>query len=275
MNCCRPTEQTYHWCTDLNTSRSDVQRQANNKIRIPKAAELVADTLRRRIILHEYEAGEVLPPEGTLMEDFDVARTTVRDAFRVLESEGLLDVRRGAGGGGRVRPPGVGMISSYAAVLLQFEGASLAEVHLGRTLIEAPVAAMLAERHRDGALVDRLRAALEEEGHAKDPASLSAAEGRFHRLLVELTGNRVLVMLSAVANHLIAEQVFRSLRNGPADPDSDGFARAHRAHARLVKLVEAGDAAGAEQFWRRHLESGTEYLSASSGASRLAADLLG
>src|SRR5947208_1246209 len=58
-----------------------------SKIRIPKAAELVADTLRRRIILGEYTLGELLPPEGTLMQDFDVARTTVRDAFRVLESE--------------------------------------------------------------------------------------------------------------------------------------------------------------------------------------------
>jgi DNA-binding FadR family transcriptional regulator len=252
-----------------------VQRQPNDKIRIPKAAELVADTLRRRIILREYESGQVLPPEGTLMEDFDVARTTVRDAFRVLESEGLLDVRRGAGGGGRVRPPGVGMISSYAALLLQFEGASLAEVHLGRTLIEAPAAAMLAEECQDPALVGRLRAVLDEEGRAKDPASLSAAEGRFHRLVVELTGNRVLVMLSAVANHLIAEQLSRSLQDGPGERSADGFATAHRAHARLVKLVEAGDAAGAEQFWRRHLESGTEYLSAGSGAPKLAADLLG
>src|SRR5438270_13916287 len=86
----------------------------NSKIRIPKAAELVADTLRRRIILRDYEPGELLPPEGTLMEDFDVARTTVRDAFRVLESEGLIEVRRGAGGGGRERAPAVGIIWPYA-----------------------------------------------------------------------------------------------------------------------------------------------------------------
>ena len=55
-----------------------------------------------------------------LMASFDVARTTIRDAFRVLETEGLLEVRRGGGGGGRVQAPGVGMVASYAALLLQY-----------------------------------------------------------------------------------------------------------------------------------------------------------
>ena len=64
------------------------------QIRIPKAAELVADTLRRRIITGDYEVNELLPPESTLMANFNVARTTIRDAVRILESEGLLVVRR-------------------------------------------------------------------------------------------------------------------------------------------------------------------------------------
>ena len=68
-------------------------------------AELVAETLRRRIVTGDYDADELLPPEGTLMSTFNVARTTIRDAFRMLESEGLIVVRRGAGGGARVRPP--------------------------------------------------------------------------------------------------------------------------------------------------------------------------
>ena len=244
------------------------------KIRIPKAAELVADTLRRRIILREYHPGEVLPPEGVLMEDFDVARTTVRDAFRVLESEGLLEVRRGAGGGGRVRAPEVAMISSYAAVLLQFNGATLADVHLGRTLIEAPAAAMVAARGDDPDVVNALRAAVRAEERAGSDEELTLAEGRFHQLVVELTGNRVLIMLSAVANRIIAQQVQRTLRSGARKRASEGFADAHRAHVKLVTLVEAMDEAGAERLWRRHLESGTEHLTGGARAPKAVIDLL-
>jgi DNA-binding FadR family transcriptional regulator len=249
-------------------------RPANRTtIRIPKVAELVAGELRRRIIVREYDAGELLPSEGALMEEFDVARTTMRDAFRVLESEGLLEVRRGAGGGARVRAPGVGMISSYAALLLQFGGATLADVHLGRTLIEAPAAALLAE-HADGPRVTAaLRAALADEEEARQPEALALAEGRFHRLVVELTGNRALVMLSAVANRLIAEQVARSLRRDPPASRA-GFARAHQAHLRLVELIEAGDGPGAQELWRRHLESGRKQLASGAGAPQTAIDLL-
>jgi GntR family transcriptional regulator, transcriptional repressor for pyruvate dehydrogenase complex len=243
-------------------------------IRIPKAAELVADTLRRRIILREYRPGELLPPEGTLMDDFDVARTTIRDAFRVLESEGLVEVRRGAGGGGRVRAPGVGMVSSYAALLLQFDGATLADVHLGRTLIEAPAAALLAELPDRAAVVDALHQALSEEQDAADAEALTVAEGRFHRLVVESTGNRVLVMLSAVANRLIAEQVARSLTKGAPSGTHAGFTKAHRAHERLVERIEAGDGPGAEALWRQHLESGKKHLASSAGAPTTIIDLM-
>lgn len=234
---------------------------------MPKAAELVAGTLRRRIIHREYALGELLPSEGELMGDFDVARTTVRDAIRILESEGLLEVRRGGGGGARVRAPGVGMLASYAAVLLQFEGASLADVHLGRLLVEPRAAAILASRHREPALIATLRAALEGEAAASDDArALTLAEGNFHRLVVELTGNHALVMLSAVTNRLIAQQIARSLDHREAIAD-EGFAEAHRAHVRLVELIESGDEVAAEAEWGRHLRSATEHLARAPAAT--------
>src|SRR4029077_18419179 len=94
------------WPSTAVRSRNETRlMSATDHIRIPKAAEMVADTLRRRIITGEYTPDELLPSETALMENFNVARTTVRDAVRILESEGLLVVRRGANGGGRVQVP--------------------------------------------------------------------------------------------------------------------------------------------------------------------------
>jgi GntR family transcriptional regulator, transcriptional repressor for pyruvate dehydrogenase complex len=121
--------------------------------------------------------------------------------------------------------------------------------------------------------VGALRAALAEEDDAAYPEGLTAAEGRFHQLVVELTGNRALVMLSAVANRLIAEQVARSLQGDPT-ANKAGFVKAHQMHRRLVELIDAGDASGAETLWRKHLKSGRIQLSSGAGAPQTTIDLL-
>src|SRR3954454_24717649 len=57
------------------------------QVLVRKTAELVARSLRRQIISGELGQGEALPPESALMEQFGVSRPTLREAFRVLESE--------------------------------------------------------------------------------------------------------------------------------------------------------------------------------------------
>jgi DNA-binding FadR family transcriptional regulator len=244
-------------------SRNEVRMSAKDAtIRIPKAAELVADTLRRRIITGEYAPNELLPPEGSVMSTFNVARTTVRDAFRILESEGLLVVRRGAGGGGRVQVPSIGMVANNAGVLLQIRGTTLEDVHRARIMIEAPVAAMLAERSDDHEMIQQLRDALDAEAAAMDdPTELTRAEGRFHQRLVQVAGSKTVEMLSAVANRIIAEQVAAMVsQSGAARSKRKHLTDAHKAHERLVSLIEAGKAVEAEALWRRHLEEGLTHL---------------
>ena len=249
---------------------------ARPPIRIPKVAEVVANALRRQIVTGEYEVGEVLPNEGELMASFDVARTTIRDAFRVLETEGLLEVRRGAAAADASARPGAAMVADYAALLLQFERATLEDVHTARTLIEAPAAGLLA-RARDPEVVARLQEILDEEAAVAGDDDLIRAEGRFHRAIVELTGNQALALLSAVANNIVAGQIARRVqkarpRSGAID--TSALADAHRAHVRLVKLVAAGNDVEAEKLWRRHLEAATEELGRHPRAARTVIDLL-
>ena len=68
-------------------------------VKVPKTAELVATQLRNQIVRGDLREGDALPPEAALMAQFGVSRPTLREAFRVLESEALISVRRGARGG--------------------------------------------------------------------------------------------------------------------------------------------------------------------------------
>ena len=243
--------------------------EAADQLRIPKAAELMARELRRRIVVGDLPEGAPLPPEDELMAQFGLARTTIREAFRVLESEGLLVIRRGAGGGARVRAPSVSAVARYAGLVLQFEGATLADVHEAWISLEAPVAGWLARHRDDESMLEALRRALAEEAAvASDPAQLASAEGRFHQALVRLAGSEALDMLIGTVHRIIARHAERLLTSSepPARTRAD-HQEAHRAHERLVALISVGAADEAEAFWRKHLEAGAARMLKTAGAS--------
>lgn len=105
-------------------------------VRVPKAGELVAADLRRQIITGRLEPGAPLPNESVLMDRFGVSRPTLREAFRILESESIIKVLRGARGGARVVAPDGSVAARYTGLLLQYQGVPLADVYRARTAIE-------------------------------------------------------------------------------------------------------------------------------------------
>jgi DNA-binding FadR family transcriptional regulator len=226
-------------------------------LRLPKTAELVADDLRRRIIRGEFAAGEALPSESALMEHFGVSRPSMREAFRVLESESLISVRRGARGGARVQPPRPEVAARYVGLILQYQGTPLSDVYAVRALLEPPCAAALARRHTAADLA-ALRVALESSGADDDPGGAVAAYHDFHAVLIERAGNQTLVLLDRLVREIIAQA--NTLR---ARQDPTAFREASRStmttHRRLVDLIASGDADGAESLWRRHLREGARY----------------
>ena len=223
-------------------------------VRVPKAADLVAQVLRRRIVDGTLREGDPLPHEGLLMRQFNVGRTTVREALRVLEAEGLLVVVRGASGGARIKVPGLKTVARYASMLLQYEGATMGDVHEARVLVEPPAAALLARRSPNDEIVAELDSVLQSEESARQPGDLARAEGRFHDRLVRLTGNETLILLSSVANLIIGRQYQRlaAEQKGTWIKGND----AHQVHARLVELIRVGAAVEVESLWRKHLIEG-------------------
>jgi DNA-binding FadR family transcriptional regulator len=232
-------------------------------LRVPKTAELVAHDLRKRIVRGELREGESLPAEATLTEQFGVSRPTLREAFRVLETERLITVRRGARGGAAVHAPSAAMVARYASFFLEHDGASLADVLEARVNLESPAAALAAERRTDEDL-GLLRAAIEEcEQIAADRRRLVLQFSEFHALVVATAGNRTIALLHAVLREIIDMAKLRRL--GQDDGPSRVIARGVDAHRRLVELIAAGDAPGAEAWWRRHLTEANRYLLAIPG----------
>jgi len=231
-------------------------------IRVPKASELVAAELRRQILNGEVAEGAYLPAEPELMRQLDVSRPTMREALRILESESLIEVRRGAQGGARVRVPDGDLAGRYAGYVLGYRKTTMADVHTARAEIEAPLARLLTERAQADQL-DRLRAAIDAAApHVGDPRRYVEHDVAFHRLVAELAGNQTLAVMVEMLYHIITTARLRYVALTGRESDLlKQYRQVHRTHARFVDLVAAGDSAAAEDWWRAHLaEVNKHYL---------------
>ncbi|WP_299950666.1 FadR/GntR family transcriptional regulator [uncultured Modestobacter sp.] len=245
-----------------------------HELRVPKMAELVAARLRGQIIRGELAEGESLPPEAALLAQFGVSRPTLREAFRVLEAESLIIVRRGARGGARVQLPSAEVAARYAGLILQHRGTTLADVYLARIVIEPQAVGLLARRRSDDD-VRELREALAvgaEPGETR--LQTLARHEQFHTLLVALTGNQTLPLLMGMIEHIFTLGNWSVVQSDPNSPDlAAASRRGLRAHREVVDLIEVGDDVAAEKLWRRHLTAAQEYLVHGNATTVL--DLLG
>ena len=236
-------------------------------VRVPKTAELVATHIRRQIVTGVLREGDALPSESALMLDFTISRPTLREAFRILESEGLITVRRGARGGARVLEPSSDVAARYAGLVLQHRGTTVADVLEARVIVETPAARMLAERRNRVASAKRLQELLD----AADPVD----PGHFHEfnmLVVELTGNQTMMLLTAMLEHI--NQAAALSYTTRAHAGDERLARkAHRTRQKLIDLIRDGRADEAEDLWRTHLAEAGRVLS--EGVGTRVVDLFG
>jgi DNA-binding FadR family transcriptional regulator len=257
------------------SSASQSDADGNSPLRIPKMAELVSQRLRRQIVRGELSEGDALPSEAALMTQFGVSRPTLREAFRVLESEGLISVRRGAHGGARVQTPNGDTAARYAGLVLEYRGTTLEDVFDARNVIEPPCAALLARR-RTQADIKQLRAAVNEARDAMDdPNLLIRLHNEFHALMIELAGNQTMAVLNGMVRHIIELSSYAHVAADAGSPANiRSIRKGFRAHEKLVEHIEAREAEDAQQLWSKHLTEAESYILGGSNPKTVL-DLLG
>lgn len=226
-------------------------------IRSPKTAELVAGTLRRMVVDGQLTDGDFLPNEAELMAHFGVSRPTLREAVRVLESERLVEVRRGSRTGARVRVPGPEIVARPAGLLLELSGATIADLMVARAGIEPLAVRLLAESGTPEAF-DELETMVAEHipaGWQSD--RLAQTTGDFHRRLVELSGNTTLAIIAGMLHEITVRHTEFVFKEGRPVSKAD-YDKLMRSYGRLLRLLRSGDGAAAEAHWRKHVDVSRE-----------------
>jgi DNA-binding FadR family transcriptional regulator len=217
-----------------------------------RASAVIVGDIRRKIVSGELSEGESLPPETQLMYEYGVSKPTVREARRVLESEGLITVRRGAVGGAVVRAPSTVAAARQVSIFLERRRARLSDVHSTRDLIESSVAFELARRGGSADLSGLRAQALADAGGASDLAACRAGEG-FHRALVVAAGNKTLALYQSLITPFVDKHIDRFLTAVPEAGSAAHPASPRISHPTLLRLIESGDTSLARDFWHEHL----------------------
>lgn len=236
----------------------------SEKIALPKMAELVADRIRAQLARGEFKPGDSLPSETELMERFGVARPTMREAIRILESESLITTRRGAQSGPRVRPMDASVLARRAGLHLQRSGATYRDLYEAQAVIE-PGAVALAARRRTKADLAVLRELIDQARRVTDVADFGPIAAEFHIALIRASKNKTLTMFAATLHSLIRD-LYRE-RTAMLRPIGEKVKAASVAlYQHVLERIEARDAAGAAQVW------GEERSALEAALGRLASD---
>jgi len=232
----------------VNTSPNSVSAAgASNtsgvQLGVMSGAQAIVEYVRREIALGRLAPGDKLPAERQFAAQLGVARETLRHAFRMLESAGELDIRRGSAGGAFVRE----QVSDQATVLawLRAQREQVHQLIEFRQIVES-AAARLAAEHVSDELVHELDEANALLENADSVAESRRADTLFHLAIARGSGNDLLVSAIEDARVRMFEPV-------------DGFA-AHfikhsslDAHQAIRNAIAGGDAHTAQQLMVEHL----------------------
>lgn len=199
-----------------------------------------------------FPAGGALPPERVMASQLGVSRASLREAIRVLEHAGILDVRMGSGtyvvDGG---PSPTSVLRTRAAVIGEH---SPLDISLARLALEPTVAAQAALNRHDTDLVLLRRhfeahRSLQHEGKDGELPDLA-----FHRSLANATYNLVLIDLVERLIEIMHQRTWREFRIRQLRHAGRALEYVEQ-HQRLLDAVVARDSAAAETAMRAHLEA--------------------
>lgn len=233
-----------------------MDRQASSQIQQIRVAESVATELRHRILRGDFPSG-MLPKQDQLRDEYGISHPSLREALRILETEGLVSVRRGNVGGAAVQRPGEGRFAYAMGLALQSAETKMGSLAASVARLEPLCARMCAEHpERATLIVPKLREILTAASKAGDGPAFTRTSRAFHHAVVDLCGNRPIQLIVGGLVQLwsVQEETWAELLHAEGGyPSGEERSHATKAHLRLVDLIEAGRADGAERASRKHI----------------------
>jgi hypothetical protein len=217
-------------------------------IRIQKGFESLAENLAEQILNGEIKPGDLLPNERALISVSGLSRGSVREALRVLETQGLVATKLGRNGGRVATPPGGETFRRSIEFFIRGHSIPLSGLIETVEILE-PNLAMLAAKHRNEGDILELKAASRKLAATKSPGPFVKANAHWHKAMAKASHNPLLIA------------IYEAFGDDLLNPRIKGYIsdEIRREVVRAVNHVEdaivAGDAEAARRRMARHVEA--------------------
>ena len=224
-------------------------------VKIPRAADVLANQLRDEIVGGRLADGEMLPNERELADSSGLSRSSVRDALRMLELEGLIVTKQGRNGGSRVCKPGRDTIVKTVSLFISSRRTRRVSLVEARGAIE-PTAAMLAAKHRSDDDMAKIRALHEAMAEGiGDLDRFLRGNIDWHMAIVHASHNDLLIAFMESISHSVYDVTNDETLNPP-----EVRQQVVRIHGRITDAIETQDAAEAKRLMDGHVNAYAEFL---------------
>ena len=219
----------------------------------------VVEQIQETILSGKLKPGEMLPSERELKEMLQVSRGTLREALRVLEQKGLIEIKLGVGGGAVVQDMSYDQMNESLALLIRYQKVSLQHLSEFRVGVEGRVTALAAARATSADVI-RLKSLLEQAREFVDKGSdfqkeFVEVDKQIHLALAEITGNPVYISLHHTVHDNIDQyyEAFLSMKQRELEENFTDLRS-------IIDAVEKKDVEQARQLAEAHVLRFNHYM---------------
>jgi GntR family transcriptional regulator, transcriptional repressor for pyruvate dehydrogenase complex len=219
-----------------------------SRVSVGRISEIIVEQIRLLMRQGQLKPGDRLPPERDLCERFGVSRVTVREALRMLESAGLVEIRVGARGGAFVTAPSSNRVGEGLTDLLTLSVISAADVTEVRLILEVGIVPLVCERATEDDLAELEKICERSEAALRDGDYTMDMSLEFHARVAQSTHNPALQMLVDSFRGPILMSLMEARE---VAPEMGGLGT--KEHERFIEAVRRRDCDDAARIMREHL----------------------
>lgn len=235
-----------------------------------KRADLVAEEIKRLITERDLRPGDKLPRETELQQLFAVSKSTMREALKSLEVQGLVTISTGPAGGGRIVEVTLDRTFQLMQNYLFFKEVTIDDIYAVRKLLEPELAAgavpYLTEADFE-ALTHSIECCDPSSGKTADVVAQRKEDLNFHDILAQANPNPFLRFTCQLINEMLRQLTV--FENDTPTRTQRRFGQANvRVHQDIVEAARAGDAEQVRRLMAEHMVEASGFVKKLNGKLR-------
>lgn len=214
------------------------------------ASQVVYEQIYDKIVSGELRAGDRLPAERILVEQFKRSRPVIREALRMLQQDGLIKIEVGSAGGAVIQSISIESVEAPLKKLIDIGAIGLRELVEYRTVNDMGCAELAVKNHTQQDIDLLLRNLSAYGASVNDSEGIEKIDREFHALLANATHNQLSIAVNKVITDTMVKTYWSLAQKVNSEHALDVNRKAYETHKSIVESVITNDVESAKFYMK-------------------------